>query len=490
MNTISFDNSFARLPDAFFVRLDPTPVKQPGLIRINHELADLLGIDPDFLTSPEGIAVLSGNSVPQGAEPLAMAYAGHQFGNFVPELGDGRANLLGEVIGRDGIRRDIQLKGAGPTPFSRMGDGRAALGPVLREYIVSEAMAALGVPTTRALAALSTGEPVYREAVLPGAILTRVAQSHIRVGTFQYFAARQDRQALELLVDHVNTGLYPQAANTENPALALLDQVVAKQARLIAWWMSLGFIHGVMNTDNMSIAGETIDFGPCAFMDDYHPRTVFSYVDQNGRYAFQNQPAIGQWNLSRLAQSLLPLIDDNEEKALEAAQASIERYPLLVQTAFNDISCAKIGQTGQTSVSDIEDKGTSLITDLLLIMARNRADFTLTFRSMARGDDTRTLFQNPAAFDEWETVWHQRLKEEGRSLAEAQDLMMVTNPAIIPRNHLVEEAIRAGEDNNDFSVFETLADALARPFDPDLDGTHYSKPPTTDKIVKQTFCGT
>jgi serine/tyrosine/threonine adenylyltransferase len=315
-----FDNSYARLPNRFFTRLRPTPVAAPRLVRLNTKLALDLGLDPERLATPEGVEMLAGNLVPQGGEPLAMAYAGHQFGTFVPQLGDGRAILLGEVIDRAGVRRDIQLKGAGPTPYSRRGDGRAALGPVLREYIVSEAMAALAIPTTRALAAVTTGEPVWRETPLPGAILTRVASSHIRVGTFQFFAARRDVDAVRRLADHVIARHYPEVASAANPYRALLDQVISRQAALIAKWLLVGFIHGVMNTDNMSIAGETIDYGPCAFMDAYHPRAVYSSIDQMGRYAYGKQPEIAQWNLIRLAETLLPLLAEDHDAAIRRSR--------------------------------------------------------------------------------------------------------------------------------------------------------------------------
>ena len=325
--TFVFDNSYARLPSRFYARQSPAAVAGPRLVRLNQALAVELGLDPDWLRSPEGVAVLAGNAVPDGAEPLAMAYAGHQFGGFVPQLGDGRAILLGEVLDPGGVRLDIQLKGSGRTPFSRGGDGRAALGPVLREYIVSEAMHALGIPTTRALAAVTTGEPVYRETELPGAVLTRVARSHVRVGTFEYFAARQDTDAVRQLADYVIARHYPEAAADERPYRALLDAVIARQASLVAQWLGVGFIHGVMNTDNMSIAGETIDYGPCAFMDSYHPATVYSSIDRGGRYAYGNQPRIAQWNLSRLAESLLPLLDEDQDKAVEEAQAAIDAFP-------------------------------------------------------------------------------------------------------------------------------------------------------------------
>src|SRR5215204_3902102 len=329
-----FDNSYARLPDRFFARLPPTPVSAPKLINLNRRLASDLRLDATWLASPEGVQVLAGNRLPEGAEPTAMAYAGHQFGNFVPQLGDGRAILLGEVVGKDGLRRDIQLKGSGPAPFSRGGDGRAALGPVLREYVISEAMAALGIPTTRALAAVLTGDPVIRETLLPGAVLTRVAASHIRIGTFQFFAARGDVDGVRTLADHVLAQHYPEALQTAQPYGALLEGVIARQADLVARWLLVGFIHGVMNTDNMSIAGETIDYGPCAFMDAYHPATVFSSIDHHGRYAFANQPRIALWNLTRLAEAILPLLAEDGDGAVALAQDSLGAFVAQFNAAY------------------------------------------------------------------------------------------------------------------------------------------------------------
>ena len=338
-----FQNTYAALPDGFFARVAPTPVASPRLIKLNRPLATRLGLDPDRLESPEGVEILAGKRIPSGAEPIAMAYAGHQFGHFVPQLGDGRAILLGEVIDADGVRRDIQLKGSGPTPFSRRGDGRAALGPVLREYIVSEAMAALGIPTTRSLAAVVTGESVLRETALPGAVLTRIASSHVRVGTFQYFAARGDTEGVRRLADHVIARHYPEAANAERPYHALLQGVIARQAELVARWLLLGFIHGVMNTDNTSISGETIDYGPCAFMDHYDPAAVFSSIDEQGRYAYANQPRIALWNLTRLAECLLPLFSDDQDKAIEQAQAILGEFAETFTTAYQAGLRQKIG---------------------------------------------------------------------------------------------------------------------------------------------------
>jgi serine/tyrosine/threonine adenylyltransferase len=387
-----FDNTYARLPDRFFARLRPTPVASPCLVKLNTNLALDLGLDPEELTTPKGVEILAGNRVPLGGDPLAMAYAGHQFGTFVPQLGDGRAILIGEVIDRAGTRRDIQLKGAGPTPYSRRGDGRAALGPVLREYIVSEAMAALAIPTTRALAAVTTGEPVWRETSLPGAVLTRVASSHIRVGTFQFFAARGDVDAVRRLADHVIARHYPQVAGATNPYRALLDRVISSQAALIAKWLLVGFIHGVMNTDNMSIAGETIDYGPCAFMDSYHPQTVYSSIDRMGRYAYGNQPDIAQWNLIRLAETLLPLLAEDHDAAIKEAQEAIGEFSKVFHTAYATGLSRKLGLL-ESRADDI-----SLAQDLLDRMAQNGADFTLVFRRLcdaagSQGDvGVRTLF--------------------------------------------------------------------------------------------------
>src|SRR6202047_4021694 len=397
-----FQNTYAALPGNFFARVAPTPVAAPRVIKRSRPLALHLGLDPDRLESPEGAEILAGKCVPDGADPIAMAYAGHQFGHFVPQLGDGRAILLGEVIDADGIRRDIQLKGSGPTPFSRRGDGRAALGPVLREYIVSEAMAVLGIPTTRSLAAVMTGESVLRETLLPGAVLTRVASSHIRVGTFQYFAARGDTEGVRRLADHVIARHYPEAANAERPYHALLQGVIARQAELVARWLLVGFIHGVMNTDNTSISGETIDYGPCAFMDHYDPAAVFSSIDEQGRYAYANQPRIALWNLTRLAECLLPLFSDDQDKAVEQAQLILADFAEKFSTAY------QAGLRGKLGLFTARDGDPALAHDLLDAMAKNHADFTLTFRRLSDaaldpGHDrsVRQLFADPAAYDEW-----------------------------------------------------------------------------------------
>jgi serine/tyrosine/threonine adenylyltransferase len=473
---IPFDNTYARLPDRFYKRLDPTPVAAPALVRVNAGLARDLGIDPDDLASPEGVAVLAGNRVPSGAEPMALAYAGHQFGHFVPQLGDGRANLLGEVVGRDGIRRDIQLKGSGPTPFSRSGDGRAALGPVLREYLVSEAMAALGIPTTRTLAAVTTGEKLWRETMLPGAVLTRVAASHIRVGTFQYLAAQGDAEGVRLLADYAIARHYPDAASAENPYRAFLDAVVARQAALIARWLLSGFIHGVMNTDNCSIAGETIDYGPCAFMDGYDPGAVFSSIDQQGRYAYGNQPRIALWNVTRLAECLLPLLDDSEDVAKEALSAFGPRF----QADYLGGLRRKMGLLTE------QDGDDGLAQDLLKLMASDGADFTLTFRRLCEGAAAaRDLFKDTAAFDAWAARWEARLAQEDAPEA----AMRAVNPVFIPRNHLVEAALTAAQ-GGDLEPFETLLGVLTRPFEDDPALVRYTLPPREDERVLQTFCGT
>jgi serine/tyrosine/threonine adenylyltransferase len=480
---IPFDNSYARLPDRFYARLDPTPVAAPKLIRINSALSRQLGIDPDELASPEGVAVLAGNSVPAGAEPMALAYAGHQFGHFVPQLGDGRANLLGEVVGRDGVRRDIQLKGSGPTKFSRRGDGRAALGPVLREYLISEAMAALGVPTTRTLAAVTTGESIWRETMQPGAVLTRVAASHIRVGTFQYFAARDDGDGVRQLADYAIARHYPSATAAADPYRAFLDGVIARQADLVAQWLLIGFIHGVMNTDNCSIAGETIDYGPCAFMDGYDPGTVFSSIDSQGRYAYGNQPRIALWNLTRLAECLLPLLGDNEDAAKDALAAFAPRF----QAAYFGGLRRKIGLRADREGDDI------LTQDLLKLMADDGADFTLTFRKLCyaaegpAGDaGVRALFKNTAAYDAWAERWRARLEGETGAAA----AMRAVNPAFIPRNHLVEAALAAAVQRDDFLPFEDLLGVLSRPYRDDPALERYTLPPRDDERVLQTFCGT
>jgi serine/tyrosine/threonine adenylyltransferase len=486
-----FQNTYAELPDGFFARVAPTPVASPRLIKLNRPLAIRLGLDPDRLESAEGAEILAGKLVPSGAEPIAMAYAGHQFGHFVPQLGDGRAILLGEVIDVEGVRRDIQLKGSGPTPFSRRGDGRAALGPVLREYIVSEAMAALGIPTTRSLAAVVTGESVIRETALPGAVLTRVASSHIRVGTFQYFAARGNTEGVRRLADHVIARHYPGAAGTERPYHALLEGVIARQADLVARWLLVGFIHGVMNTDNTSISGETIDYGPCAFMDSYDPAAVFSSIDELGRYAYANQPRIALWNLTRLAECLLPLFCDDKDKAIEQAQSILAEFAPGFTRAYHAGLRQKIGL-----LTEREDDE-ALVQDLLDAMAKNQADFTLTFRRLSEaaltpeGDQmVRQLFADPAGFDEWALRWRKRIEAEPRTPAARSSAMRAVNPAFIPRNHRIEAIIQAAVNGDDFAPFEGLLAVLSKPFEDQPALSDYAEPPEPHQRVLQTFCGT
>jgi serine/tyrosine/threonine adenylyltransferase len=487
-----FDNTYVHLPARLFARLDPTPVAAPRLVHLNAGLAASLGLDPAELGSPEGVEVLAGNCVPEGASPIALAYAGHQFGHFVPQLGDGRAILLGEIVGRDGLRRDIQLKGSGRTPFSRGADGRAALGPVLREYIISEAMAALGVPTTRGLAAVTTGQPVRRETALPGAVLTRVAASHIRVGTFQYSAAQGDTDALPRLADHVIARHYPEAATAEQPYRALLDAVVARQADLVARWLLIGFIHGVMNTDNTSISGETIDYGPCAFMDAYDPATVFSSIDHHGRYAYGNQPNIAQWNLARLAETLLPLLAEDEAKALAAAEESLGSFPAIFHAAYLGGLRRKLGLAAE------HEGDAELAQDLLTLMAENHADFTLSFRLLcAASADTeegdaavRALFADGCAYDAWAARWRRRMTEDTMDPDARSSAMEAVNPAYIPRNHLVEAALDAAVSRQDFAPFEQLLEVLSRPFEERPGCERYAAPPAPEERVQQTFCGT
>jgi uncharacterized protein YdiU (UPF0061 family) len=490
----AFENTYARLPERFYARLDPTPVAAPRLVKLNVQLARDLGLDPDALASALGVEILSGNRVAEGAEPLALAYAGHQFGQFVPQLGDGRTNLLGEVVGRDGVRYDIQLKGSGPTPFSRGGDGRAALGPVLREYIVSEAMAALGVPTTRALAAVTTGERVFRETVLPGAVLTRVAASHLRVGSFQYFAARGDTEGTRRLADYAIARHYPEAAQAKQPYRALLDGVIARQARLVAQWMLLGFIHGVMNTDNTSISGETIDYGPCAFMEAYDPAKVFSSIDHYGRYAYGNQARAAQWNLARLAEALLPVLEQAEGNG-EAALASANEALAAFAPQFEEARAA--GLSRKLGLFTERAGDTPLAQDLLERMAANRADFTLTFRRLCaavagpEGDEgVRTLFADPTAYDEWAAGWRPRLEEEPAPALARAAAMRRANPAFIPRNHMVEAALDAAMGQQDFQPFEELLDVVSRPYEDRPDLERYATPARPEECVSQTFCGT
>lgn len=485
--SIHFQNTYSRLPERFFSRTSPHAVQAPALFKLNTALAEQLGLDADQLRTEAGISVLAGNSVPNGAEPLAMAYAGHQFGNWVPQLGDGRAVLLGEVLDRDGVRFDLQLKGSGRTPYSRMGDGRAVLGPVLREYLVSEAMWALGIPTTRALAAVTTGEKVIREGIMPGAVLTRVAKMHVRVGTFQFFAARQDVDGLKQLANYVIERCYPHLADTPNPYRGLLDAVIVAQAKLIARWMSVGFIHGVMNTDNMSISGETIDFGPCAFMDDYHPERVFSSIDHTGRYAFGRQPDMGHWNLACLARALLPLLDDDQEKAVQQGQDAIDAYPDIFADEWREVATSKLGLQLQA------EGAVELFHDLLKLMAAREADYTNTFRKLSLNPTHMNFLDGMSDADTDLSAWWSRYKvlcdADPRPVSERAREMQKTNPAFIPRNHRVEEVIAAAY-GGDIAPFNRLVEILKNPFEEQQAHEEFKRPPTPQEVVSATFCGT
>ncbi|MCB1621068.1 MAG: YdiU family protein [Thiothrix sp.] len=492
MPTLPFANTYARLPPRFYARINPVPVHDPGMIRFNQELAQELGLDAAVLAGAAGALIFGGNQVPEGAEPLAMAYAGHQFGHFNPQLGDGRAILLGEVADREGRRFDVQLKGAGRTPFSRGGDGRAQLGPVLREYVLCEFMHAMGIPTTRALAAVSTGEQVARERLYPGGIITRVSASFVRVGTFQFFAAHGHREALQQLLDYVIARNYPELQAHPRPWLGLLDAVVRRQAALIARWMQTGFIHGVMNTDNMSIAGETIDYGPCAFMDTYQADTVYSSIDREGRYAYRNQPAMAHWNLCRLAEALLPLAVEPEE-ALEAAQAVINAFPEHYEAAWLAGMCAKLG------LEAAEEGDRVLVEDWLGLLETGRADFTLAFRALSKlgtvadpvqDAGLQTCFEKPAGLADWLERWRARLTREVCTEQARRARMQAVNPLYIPRNHRLEQAIRAAEDHDDFGPFQALVTVLAQPFRERPAAAGYERPPAAGEAVLQTFCGT
>jgi uncharacterized protein YdiU (UPF0061 family) len=487
---ISLSNTYSELPGHFYAHVLPTGVAEPRMLKFNHALAAELGLDAKALDSRAGEEILAGNRVPGDLKPIAMAYAGHQFGGFVPQLGDGRAILLGEVVDRHGIRRDIQLKGAGRTPYSRGGDGRAAIGPVLREYLVSEAMHALGIPTTRALAAVATGDSVYRETELPGAVLTRVAASHIRVGTFQFFAARGDVDGLRALADYVIARLYPDLAERDDRYLALLRAVAERQAALVARWMHVGFIHGVMNTDNSSISGETIDFGPCAFMDAYDPGTVFSSIDRGGRYQYQNQPGIAQWNLARLAETLIPLIDDDTEAAVERANQAVVDFAGIFQTAWLDGLRRKIG------LANAEEEDGALVQALLDLMQADQVDWTLAFRHLsesADGEDTAfwSLFADRAAADRWLSSWRARLSRDPDGEPSRAARMNRENPIYIPRNHLVEEALSAAAHDDNLGPFEALDAILSAPYDDQGPARiRYSQPAMPGGPRYRTFCGT
>ncbi len=492
MNPISFNNSYAQLGGDFYVRTTPLPVSNPELIIFNHSLSNELGLSGTGLDSPDGAAVFAGNVIPDGAEPLAMAYSGHQFGHFNPQLGDGRAILLGQVVSPDGAQFDIHLKGCGQTAYSRNGDGRSSLGPVLREYLVSEAMAKLAVPTTRALAAVTTGEEVAREQLLPGGVITRIATSFVRVGTFQYFSAKGNIEAITKLADYVIERNYPQVKDKPDPYLAFLEAVINRQAGLIAQWMQFGFIHGVMNTDNMSIAGETIDYGPCAFMDEYAHDRVYSSIDRRGRYAYNNQPSTGLWNLTRFAETLLPLLAEDADAAVEIAQEALKKYVGLYEGYWLN------GMREKTGLTTSRGKDKKLIDELFELMATNEADFTLTFYYLSKlkldspeeDKNLRDLFKHPEQFDDWAQQWRERLRLEDSDDETRYAKMQAVNPVYIPRNHQIEAAIRAAEDNDDFSVFHDLHEVLQKPYELQAGKDVYMLQPKPDEVVQQTFCGT
>lgn len=480
---------YATLPSHFYVRTQPTPVAAPRLIALNRPLAADLGLDADWLAGPQGLAMLAGNQMPPGMDPLATVYAGHQFGHFSPQLGDGRALLLGDVVDRHGLVHEIQIKGAGPTPYSRSGDGRAALGPVLREYLLSESMAALGIATTRALAAVETGERVYRETPLPGAIVARVARSHIRVGTFQFFAATQDEAGLRALADFAIARLYPQAARSDQPYVALLQAVVAAQADLVARWMLVGFIHGVMNTDNMAISGETIDYGPCAFMDAYDPATVFSFIDKRGRYAYTNQPTLALWNLTRFAEALLPLLAEEDDDAISIAQQVLaEFHPHFHNTYF-------AGMRAKLGLVEERDEDETLFKDLLDLMTQEKADMTNTFRALSHADvvsgQDEASAGLPASFAPWLAQWRARAAQEGGvDWGARAAAMQQVNPCYIPRNHRVEAMIQAAIKQGDYAPFNEMLRLLATPYVEQPGMEQYATPPQPEEEVRYTYCGT
>ncbi|WP_375090270.1 YdiU family protein [Peribacillus sp. RS7] len=478
----NLDNSYARLPEKFFTSTNPTPVRSPELIILNDRVAASLGLDVQKLKSDDGVAVFAGNEVPEGASPLAQAYAGHQFGHF-NMLGDGRAILLGEQVLPQGERYDIQLKGPGRTPYSRGGDGRAALGPMLREYIISEAMHGLGIPTTRSLAVVTTGETVIRETGLPGAIMTRVASSHLRVGTFQFGAKWGTVEELRTLADYAIKRHFPDIEADEGRYLALLQEVIKRQAKLIAQWQLVGFIHGVMNTDNMTISGETIDYGPCAFMDAYDPATVFSSIDTQGRYAYGNQPVIGGWNLARFAESLLPLLHDDEDQAVTLAQDKI--------SVFNDLYHANwvAGMRAKLGIFNEETQDEALINGILSMMKKHGADYTNTFRALTFNTMEETVLFGTPEFAQWQELWQARLGRQKESKESSNQLMQNSNPAVIPRNHRVEEALEAAVEQRDYSVMERLLAVLSNPYAHSGDQAEYSTLPATTTPYR-TFCGT
>lgn len=479
----NFDNSYARLPQVFFSMLNPTPVRSPKLILLNDSLAVALGLDVQALRSKAGVEILAGNRIPSGSLPLAQAYAGHQFGHFTM-LGDGRALLLGEQITPNRERFDIQLKGSGETPYSRRGDGRAALGPMLREYIISEAMHGLGIATTRSLAVVTTGEAVLRDTEQPGAVLTRVAASHLRVGTFQYVARWGKLEDLRALADYIINRHFPLVAAEEHRYLALLQAVIRRQAALIAQWQLVGFVHGVMNTDNMALAGETIDYGPCAFMDVYDPETVFSSIDTQGRYAYGNQPDVAGWNLARFAEAILPLLHIDRSQAIRLAQEAVAGFPAQFQDHWLAGMRAKLG------IFNAETEDEALIHRLLGLMKKRRADFTNTFRSLAFDKPGGDALSGSEEFSRWSELWQARLGRQQQTKQASQQLMQQSNPERIPRNHRVEEALAAAVQQGDYSVINRLLEVLARPFAHLPEYAEYADPAPFSTLPYRTFCGT
>ena len=478
-SSLRLESTYANLPEIFYTRLSPVPVSKPKVVIFNQKLAEEMGLDLTHFNGQQKAGLLAGNLIPEGCTPFAQAYAGHQFGNFTM-LGDGRAIILGEHLSSSGKRFDIQYKGSGRTPYSRGGDGRAALGPMLREYIISEAMHSLGIPTTRSLAVVSTGETVYREDELPGAILNRIASSHIRVGTFQFAALHQEKTISQSLLDYTIDRHFPESKDHENKALALLDQVMKLQADLITHWMRVGFIHGVMNTDNMALCGETIDYGPCAFMDSFDPSTVFSSIDHQRRYAYANQPVMAHWNLARLAESLLPLIHENRETAIELAEDSLKAFEELYKSKWLAMMGNKLGLT------KIEDQDEELITELLDLMHEYSADYTNTFLDLGQKELPAEEFYISEDFSNWHNRWVKRLQQEG---GDSFALMRSVNPAVIPRNHKVEEALQAAE-RDDLTPFHHLLEAVTNPYESGEYLKPYQTPPNPKEKVLQTFCGT
>ena len=478
-----FDNSYARLPKEFFVHQPPTPVRSPNIIFWNNPLATSLGLNSALLQKQGGANFFSGNTIPPGARPIAQAYAGHQYGQF-NILGDGRAILLGEQMTPNGERFDLQLKGSGPTPFSRGNDGRATLGSMLREYIMSEAMHALGIPTTRSLAVTTTGEYVDRESPTHGAVLTRVASSHIRAGTFEYVAVKCDPSQLKILADYTIKRHFPDLLNHANPYLDFLFNVVERQAALIARWQLIGFVHGVMNTDNMAISGETIDYGPCAFMNSYNPDTVFSSIDKKGRYSFKNQPTVAIWNLSRFGEVILPLLHPDSEKGLIIAQEAMESF----STKFQRYWLA--GMRGKLGLFSEENEDFYLIDDLLKWMKENNTDYINTFRALSSQNVSKDMFTKSESFVPWHKRWKERLKRQKESEDMSKNLMRHVHPAVIPRNHLVEEAIQAAVERSDYTVMQNLLDALQNPYDETKRNPKYTQTPLPSETPYKTFCGT